>query len=188
MSGGNEITQRAARSRWPLPAERFTKLYAIDAATGCWLWSGDTDSSGYGRIRSDGKQHKAHRFSHMLHVGPIPAGLSVCHKCDTPACVNPEHLFLASHAENMRDMAQKNRARPQGRQARHRSKWWTPASDEVLRALWGTMRSADIAERINPDLPREELLRRAREMGLPTPPKSLRYAWAAETRRRNADR
>ena len=181
----DEAKSRASRSRWPLPAERFAKNYRI-TATGCWFWTGDRDSGGYGRIRSNGKQHMAHRFSYELHKGPVLDDLSVCHTCDTPSCVNPDHLFLGTQSDNARDMMRKKRARFGGRaEIKWGLMWWTPLRDAQLRELWGTMRSADIAERIDPELPREELLRRARRLGLKKPPKSVLYGWASETRRRN---
>jgi len=78
--------------------------------TGCWLWTRQTHrSGGYGRMTVDGKKRPAHRVSYEVFIGPIPDGLFVLHRCDQPACVNPDHLFLGTHEDNMRDMVRKNR-------------------------------------------------------------------------------
>lgn len=80
----------------------------------CWLWTGATDPYGYGNFGWRGHSHvKAHRAAFLLFVGNIPAGLFVCHDCDTPGCVRPAHLFLGSHEANMADMSRKDR-RPRG--------------------------------------------------------------------------
>ncbi|WP_372356962.1 HNH endonuclease signature motif containing protein [Xanthomonas sp. NCPPB 3443] len=78
--------------------------------TGCWLWTGATDTLGYGLITvARQKSGAAHRAAYAELVGPIPRGMAVCHRCDTPSCCNPEHLFLGSQAENMRDASAKAR-------------------------------------------------------------------------------
>ena len=85
------------------------KRSKIDTKTGCWLWSGYLQSTGYGQLRLDGKMKLAHRMSWIVFRGDIPDGMCVCHKCDTPRCVNPEHLFLGSHLDNTADAYAKGR-------------------------------------------------------------------------------
>ena len=76
----------------------------------CWLWVGSRRSdTGYGQIWNAGKMNKASRISYLLAFGPIPNGLHVLHRCDNPPCVNPHHLFLGTHRDNMDDKHRKQR-------------------------------------------------------------------------------
>ena len=92
-------------------AERFASKYRVDAKSGCWVWSASIDGRGYGQISNTTtkKPMRAHRVSYELHVGVIPHGTMVLHRCDRPACVNPEHLFLGTQIDNMQDCANKGR-------------------------------------------------------------------------------
>lgn len=92
--------------------ERFA-LYARQC-DGCWEWTGQRDPRGYGRMHVDGRPMLAHRVAYLVTYGSIPPGMAVLHKCDTPKCVNPEHLFLGTQADNVRDMHNKGRALKRG--------------------------------------------------------------------------
>ena len=93
-------------------SDRFHDKIAYEPNSGCWLWTGAINTLGYGLIglghRSDGIA-KAHRVSYQLHKGEISTGLCVLHRCDNPYCVNPDHLFLGTLSDNMKDCVQKKR-------------------------------------------------------------------------------
>jgi len=76
----------------------------------CWIWTAAKDDRGYGRIGFRGRTSKAHRVAWTILCGPIPRGMWILHKCDTPACVNPDHLFVGTALDNSRDMVAKRRA------------------------------------------------------------------------------
>ena len=88
---------------------RFHKKYIPEPMSGCWLWEGSANEDGYGYISKKNIIVYAHRVSWELHRGPIPEGLCVLHTCDTPACVNPDHLWLGTHTDNVRDSVKKGR-------------------------------------------------------------------------------
>jgi hypothetical protein len=77
---------------------------------GCILWTKGMDALGYGRLWVNGQCLLAHRWAWMQENGPIPEGMCVCHHCDNPSCINPGHLFLGTHQDNMSDMAAKGRS------------------------------------------------------------------------------
>jgi len=96
--------------------ERFERH--VQRTEKCWLWTASTDSDGYGTFYVGAHRiYLAHRVAWELYRGPIPEGMCVLHSCDNPPCVNPEHLFLGTQADNGRDKANK------GRQIRGSKQW-----------------------------------------------------------------
>lgn len=89
------------------PEERF--FWKVRKTNGCWLWTAGRRGDGYGQFYVSGKAVGAHRFSWLLHFGVIPDGLCVCHTCDNPPCVNPDHLFIGTVRDNFDDMVSKGR-------------------------------------------------------------------------------
>lgn len=104
--------------RWPTRtvAERFWPKVdkngpVVRAELGpCWVWTGCQDDRGRGQISAPGGKVRVHRLAWTLCNGEIPGGSSVLHRCDNPRCVNPEHLFLGTQADNIHDMWSKGRA------------------------------------------------------------------------------
>jgi hypothetical protein len=81
----------------------------LDMSGDCWTWMLSVDGKGYAHISVDGAMHRVHRLVHELLIGPIPAGMYVCHGCDNPRCVRPSHLFAGTSQDNARDMWAKGR-------------------------------------------------------------------------------
>jgi hypothetical protein len=130
-------------------ASRFLACISPEPNSGCWLWQGAINNDGYGTIKSSGRAMKAHRAAWVLFRGAIPASTCVMHRCDNPTCVNPAHLTVGTHLENMRDMRRKGRGpeRPTGvRNPNHRL---TLEQVVELRRLYaaGGWRQVDLAAR-----------------------------------------
>jgi hypothetical protein len=109
------INQIHDNKKWLYQNDPYWRFWAkVDQRSKdeCWLWTAALDDKGYGMFKLDGWMQKAHRVSWMIANGDAN-GLGVLHRCDTPACVNPRHLFLGNHSDNMKDCAAKGRLNTQ---------------------------------------------------------------------------
>lgn len=107
--------KRGAKSRLEIieriREEQLTR-FVKDEETSCWMWYGGKCKDGYGKLKRYGKTVRAHRVFYEINKGPIPEGMVIMHTCDTPACVNPEHLIAGTHLENELDKDKKGRRSP----------------------------------------------------------------------------
>lgn len=112
VDSNQPVRRRVGRPSVPLADRFWSKVRKGD---GCWLWTSNAHHNGYGQIalsRNGATRQRwawAHRVAWELTNGPIPAGQLVLHRCDTPLCVNPAHLFLGTHLENIADSVRKGR-------------------------------------------------------------------------------
>lgn len=114
--------------------------------SGCWLWLGDINTWGYGRLSKNRAERLAHRVSYLTYVGTIPSSLKVLHSCDVPCCVNPQHLFLGTDADNMQDMAAKGRGSGRCGESNPQAKL-TAAAAEAIRASAGALSISALSRR-----------------------------------------
>lgn len=125
------------RRRIPQGATTADRLafHSTAGPNGCVLWTANTIPDGYGRLVIDRKSLLAHRVAwELANDRPVPPGMCVCHRCDVPACINPDHLFLGTHADNMADMALKKRQPRIPRGERHKASKLTDAIVRLIRA------------------------------------------------------
>lgn len=105
----------------------------VPRPSGCLEWQGSRNRDGYGRAPWGGSRVLAHRVAWTIAVGVIPAGMFVCHRCDNPPCCNPDHLFVGTNRDNMRDARAKGRTRNGGlRGSRHGRARLTEADIPVI--------------------------------------------------------
>lgn len=137
----------------PYPKHTPEKIWAKVDKRGpdeCWLWRGTIRRPfGYGATSYQGRQWIAHRLTWFLTHGPIPADLQVLHRCDVPACVNPNHLFLGTQADNMADMCAKGRAYDRRGHLNSNVKLTADDVRRIRQMLAAGDRAMEIAERFN---------------------------------------
>jgi predicted XRE-type DNA-binding protein len=124
-----------------LTPEKFWQKVDRRGPDECWPWLGSTDACGYGRMKADGIR-LAHRYAYRDARGALPDGAEICHRCDNPSCVNPAHLFVGTHRDNMVDAAEKGRMH---RLKRGRAPI-TPEIVERIRAMYPGMSQQAIAD------------------------------------------
>lgn len=126
--------------------ERFWSY--VEKGPGCWRWLAKTDRDGYGRFWVLPKTVRSHRFAWELENGPIPHGLAICHRCDNPTCVRPDHLFLGTNLDNVRDCVRKGRRRYGVGEANPCARLTAEAVVEMRRLFFvERMKQRDIARR-----------------------------------------
>jgi len=115
----------------------------VDKSSGCWLWTAGKLGKGYGQFLGNSGVISAHRFSYELHYGKIPKGMYICHHCDNPLCVKPDHLFLGTPRDNVMDCIKKGRFNsPYGE-----SHWWAKLSNEQVTEIKERAKNGGIALR-----------------------------------------
>ena len=127
-------------------SDRFWSKVAPEALSGCWLWHGAVNPRGYGSFGLNGRTVLAHRHAYELTTGPIPTGLFLLHRCDVPACVNPDHLHVGTHAENMTEMTSRGRSGVGDRNSSRRHPRSRPRGERVGTAKLSAVEVEEIRE------------------------------------------
>jgi hypothetical protein len=125
--------------------EYISERVEFEAMTGCWLWSRALGSKGYGQSQFEGRAMGAHRLSWLAFKGGEAGKMFVCHRCDTPSCVNPDHLFLGSASDNLADMDRKGRRRSVSGERASWSKITDAQAHEIARQIRAGRRHTDVA-------------------------------------------
>lgn len=152
-----------------LEQKLMDKVEKLD--NGCWIWIGACNFDGYGHLTVSQKPWSAHRFSYTIFTGEIPKGMCVCHKCDCPPCVNPDHLFLGTAKDNARDKYEKGRGYSGFRSREERS--------ETMRDTWAAY----------PEEKRQEIASKiaAAKTGVPLGPEHLESIRIARAKPRSEE-
>lgn len=122
--------------------EEFNKRVMPEPMSGCWLWIGVLHDTGYGRMLFHGVMDYAHRWAYRIHKGEIGDNF-VLHNCDNKLCVNPDHLFLGTHQDNVQDMYRK------GRGLKTRVRLNQSVADQIRILLLGGSNKSELALRFN---------------------------------------
>ncbi len=120
--------------------------YVDRSGNGCWEWQCAKAGAGYGVFVLGKTRHYTHRAAWELTNGPIPDGMFICHHCDNPPCCRPDHLFLGTHADNMRDRVAKGRS---GKGSQHSQARFTEDDIRYIRSAYPSVTQAVLAERFN---------------------------------------
>jgi len=142
----------------------------VDKSGECWLWTANPGPRGYGLFSRDGEMVIASRVAYELANGPIPEGMEVCHHCDNPSCMRPDHLFLGTHSDNMQDMVRKGRkARNDGENNNNARLTWAQVQNIRERYACDDVTRADLAREYGVSWPTINAIVKHKKWVEPTP-------------------